>query len=177
MALSPGGLKNINESPFSEQADMPGVLKDRLGVRIDSDTLSIEGNAVITMPEEMEALYADVRCTRYQRSFSLSRELDVEKIDANLKDGVLTLHIPRREEHKPRNIGVLAHEVSHVRSNDMWVMGLADMFSRLTAWLSLFGQLLLLVNLPLLFLGQITVNWLAILIAHRLLHATVAATA
>jgi len=61
-------------------------------------------------------------------------------------------------------IGVLAHEVSHVRSNDMWVMGLADMFSRLTAWLSLFGQLLLLVNLPLLFLGQLTVNWLAILI-------------
>ena len=61
-------------------------------------------------------------------------------------------------------IGVLAHEVSHVRSNDMWVMGLADMFSRLTAWLSLFRQLLLLGNLPLLFLRQVTVNWLAILI-------------
>lgn len=87
---------------------MPGVPKDRLDVRIDSDTLSMEGNVVITMPEEMEALYADVRCTRYQRSFSLSRELDVEKIDAILKDGVLTLHIPKREEHKPRKIEVRA---------------------------------------------------------------------
>lgn len=61
-------------------------------------------------------------------------------------------------------IGVLAHEISHVRSNDMWVMGLADMFSRLTGWLSFFGQLLLLINLPLLFLGLVTVNWFAILI-------------
>ncbi|HGX93158.1 MAG TPA: peptidase M48 [Candidatus Tenderia sp.] len=57
---------------------------------------------------------------------------------------------------------VLAHEVSHVRSNDMQVMGLADTFSRLTSSLSLFGQLLLLLNLPLLLLGAVTINWLAI---------------
>lgn len=57
---------------------------------------------------------------------------------------------------------VLAHEISHVRSNDMRVMGLADIFSRLTSTLSLFGQLLLLLNLPLLLFGAVTVNWLAI---------------
>ncbi len=95
-----------DDAGITVQADMPGVSKDRLDVRIDADTLSIEGNAVITMPEDMEALYADVRSTRYERSFSLSRELDVEKIDANLKDGVLTLRIPKREEHKPRKIEV-----------------------------------------------------------------------
>jgi heat shock protein HtpX len=61
-------------------------------------------------------------------------------------------------------IAVLAHEVSHVRSNDMWVMGLADLFSRLTSVLSLFGQLLLLVNLPLLLMSQVTINWFAIVI-------------
>lgn len=61
-------------------------------------------------------------------------------------------------------IGVLAHEISHIRSNDMWVMSLADMFSRMTSLLSLLGQLLLLINLPLLLLGMVTVNWLAILI-------------
>lgn len=61
-------------------------------------------------------------------------------------------------------LGVLAHEISHVRSNDIWVMGLADMFSRLTSTLSLLGQLLLLINLPLLLLGQMTISWLAILI-------------
>jgi heat shock protein HtpX len=61
-------------------------------------------------------------------------------------------------------IGVLAHEVSHVRSNDMWVMGLADLFSRLTSLLSLFGQLLLLINLPLVLMSQVSLNWFAILI-------------
>ena len=58
------------------------------------------------MPEYMEPVYADIRFTRYQRSFTLSRELDTDKIDANLRDGVLTLRIPKREEHKPRKIEV-----------------------------------------------------------------------
>jgi HSP20 family molecular chaperone IbpA len=87
-------------------ADMPGVSRDRLEVRIDRDTLSIEGKVKIPMPEGMEPLYADVRSTRYQRTFSLSSELETDGIDANLKDGVLTLRIPKREEHKPRKIEV-----------------------------------------------------------------------
>ena len=61
-------------------------------------------------------------------------------------------------------IAVLAHEISHVRSNDMRVMGLADMFSRLTSLLSLLGQLLLIINLPLVLLGMATINWFAIII-------------
>lgn len=61
-------------------------------------------------------------------------------------------------------LGVLAHEVSHIRNRDLWVMGLADMMSRATSLLSLFGQLLLLFNLPLLLIGAATINWLAILL-------------
>ncbi len=65
----------------------------------------------------------------------------------------------------PRELaGVLAHEVSHVRHNDMWVMGLADLFSRMTSVFSSFGQLLLLLNLPLLLFSQYSVSWTAILI-------------
>jgi len=95
-----------NETGITVQADMPGVSRDRLDVHIDSDTLTIEGRAEIPMPEGMDALYADIRSTRYQRSFSLSRELDTERIEAGLKDGVLTLRIPKREEHRPRRIEV-----------------------------------------------------------------------
>ena len=58
--------------------------------------------------------------------------------------------------------GVLAHEISHIRSNDMRVMGLADMFSRLTQVLSLTGQLLFLINLPLLVFGTAVISWWAI---------------
>ena len=95
-----------NESGITVQADMPGVSKDRLDVHIDSDTLSIEGRAVIPMPEGMDALHADIRPTHYQRSSSLSRELDTDRLEAGLKDGVLTLRIPKREEHRPRRIEV-----------------------------------------------------------------------
>lgn len=95
-----------DKTGITVQADMPGVSRERLNVHIDSDTLSIEGDVDIPMPEGMEAVYADIVSTRYQRSFSLSSELDAAKIDASLKDGVLILRIPRREEHKPRKIEV-----------------------------------------------------------------------
>ncbi len=58
--------------------------------------------------------------------------------------------------------GVLGHELSHVQHHDLWVMGLADLFSRLTSLMALFGQFLLLVNLPLLLFGMVTFDWLLI---------------
>jgi heat shock protein HtpX len=61
-------------------------------------------------------------------------------------------------------VGVLAHEMSHIRSNDLWVMGLADMFSRATSLLSLMGLILLFMNLPLVLFGVATINWLAIVL-------------
>ena len=70
-------------------ADMPGVNKDSLNLQVDKDSLIVEGDARIDMPEGMEALYADVRSTRYRRSFSLCGELETVRIDASLKDGVL----------------------------------------------------------------------------------------
>jgi HSP20 family protein len=88
------------------EADMPGVSKDRLNVQIDKDTLLVEGDARIDMPEGMEAIYADVRATHYRRTFTLSGELETNKVDASLKDGVLTLHIPKRVELQPRKIEV-----------------------------------------------------------------------
>lgn len=88
------------------EADIPGVSKDRLQLKVDKDSLLIEGEVELPTAEGMEALYADVRATRYSRSFSLSRELDIERIDASLKDGVLRLRIPKRAEVQPRKIEV-----------------------------------------------------------------------
>ena len=88
------------------EADMPGVSKDRLELQVDQDSLLIEGDIHFDMPQGMEALHADVRATRYSRSFALSRELETENIDASLKDGVLRLRIPKRAEVRPRKIEV-----------------------------------------------------------------------
>jgi len=61
-------------------------------------------------------------------------------------------------------IGVLAHEVSHIRNNDIWIMNLSDVVSRLTAVFSTLGQFLLLLNLPLILLAGQGIPWLPILI-------------
>jgi HSP20 family protein len=90
-------------------ADMPGVSRDQISIQVDKNTLTIEGNAQLDMPEGIQALYADVRSTRYRRSFALSGELQAENIDANLNNGVLTLRIPKRPELKPRRIEVRTH--------------------------------------------------------------------
>jgi HSP20 family protein len=87
-------------------ADMPGVSKDQLNIQVDKNTLTIEGEGQLDMPEGIRALYADVRSTRYRRSFGLSTELDMEHIDAQLVNGVLTLRIPKRAELKPRKIEI-----------------------------------------------------------------------
>ncbi|MGZ8164837.1 MAG: Hsp20/alpha crystallin family protein [Methylobacter sp.] len=89
-------------------ADLPGVSRDRLNIQVDQNTLTIEGQMVIDMPEGMESLYADVRGTRFQRSFSLSSELEVDKIEAQMKDGVLTLMVPKRAELQPHKIEIKA---------------------------------------------------------------------
>jgi HSP20 family protein len=87
-------------------ADLPGVSRERLSVRVDKDTLSIEGQVIIDMPQGMEALYADLRATRYRRSFTLSQELETQQITAQMKDGVLTLRVPKRAELQPHKIEV-----------------------------------------------------------------------
>ncbi|MES9825279.1 MAG: Hsp20/alpha crystallin family protein [Candidatus Thiodiazotropha endolucinida] len=95
-----------DETGITLRADLPGVTKEGLDIQVDNETLSIDGKAEIDMPEAMQALYADVRATRYQRSFSLSSELDGDKAEANLKDGVLSLRIPKREQYQPRKIEI-----------------------------------------------------------------------
>jgi HSP20 family protein len=89
------------------QAEMPGVSKDHLNIQADRNNLMIEGEAVIDLPAGMEALYADLQATKYRRSFLLSGELETDRIEANLKDGLLTLRIPKRAEYKPRKIEVI----------------------------------------------------------------------
>ncbi len=87
-------------------ADLPGVSRERLSVQVDKDTLVIEGEAAIEMPGDMEALYADLRTTQFRRSFTLSRELQVDQIDAQMQDGVLTLKVPKRAELQPRKVQI-----------------------------------------------------------------------
>jgi HSP20 family protein len=88
------------------QADMPGVSKEQLNLRVEGNSLLVEGTIGIAPQEQMTALYAEVRSTLYRRSFLLSNELETGKIEANLKDGQLTVRIPKRAELRARRIEV-----------------------------------------------------------------------
>jgi len=91
---------------ISLNADMPGVAKEHLDVQVEGNTLTVEGEMQFRMAENMKALYADVHSTLYRLSFVLSSELESSRVEANLKDGVLTVRIPKRAEMRPRHIEV-----------------------------------------------------------------------
>jgi len=87
-------------------ADLPGVPKDKLHLHVEADTLTIEGEIDLAMPEGMEANHAEVSLPRYRRVFTLSKELDSGKVGAEFKHGVLTLRIPKAEHAQPRKVEV-----------------------------------------------------------------------
>lgn len=87
-------------------ADMPGVAKEQLGVRVTGDNLVIEGTVTAPVSGDMELIYGEVLNSQYRRSFTLSRELDPGKIEARLANGVLRVSIPKAEEARPRRIEV-----------------------------------------------------------------------
>jgi HSP20 family molecular chaperone IbpA len=87
-------------------ADLPGVQKDQLELRVEGDSLLIEAPVTPVLPERLQPLYAEVRVPRFRRSFTLSRELDTQRIEASLKDGVLNLRIPKHDHAQPRRVQV-----------------------------------------------------------------------
>jgi len=97
-----------DESGITLFADLPGVPKDKLNLQVEADMLTIEGDVAIATPEGLEASYAEVGLPRYRRVFTLSKELDVGKVTAELANGVLKLHIPKAEHARPRRIEIQA---------------------------------------------------------------------
>ncbi|MGE5492476.1 MAG: Hsp20/alpha crystallin family protein [Actinomycetota bacterium] len=87
-------------------ADLPGVPKEKLNLQVEADSLTIEGEMGLAMPEGMAASHAEVSLPRYRRVFTLSKELDSEKVSAEFKHGVLKLRIPKAEHAQPRKIEV-----------------------------------------------------------------------
>jgi HSP20 family molecular chaperone IbpA len=89
-------------------ADMPGVARDNLNLRLEAQSLTIEAAMSLDLPAGMEPRHAEVRHQHYERTFALSRELDGEQATAELNHGVLRIRIPKSQEAMPRKIPVNA---------------------------------------------------------------------
>ena len=87
-------------------ADLPGVTKDKLDVKVHDGSLSLEAEAVVPTRENLRLQHAEVREPHFARTFTLSADFDTSKIEASLQDGVLKLTIPRRDEARPRRIEI-----------------------------------------------------------------------
>lgn len=87
-------------------ADLPGVPKERLHLHVEADVLTIEGEVKLDLSEAITFTHTEVELPRFRRAFTLSRELDAEKVSAELTNGVLKLRIPKKSHAQPRRIEI-----------------------------------------------------------------------
>jgi HSP20 family protein len=95
-----------DETGITLYADLPGVPRDKLQLQVNAETLSIEAETGLALPEGLKSSHTEVGLGRFHRVFTLSKELDTGKISAELAQGVLRLRIPKAEHAQPRRIDI-----------------------------------------------------------------------
>ena len=95
-----------NNDEILLHAEMPGVQKKDISVNIDNGSLTLSG--VRSLPQDGVAGWAEFGDVEYQRAFSVPQTIDVNKVKAELKDGILALHLPKSEAAKPHQIEIKA---------------------------------------------------------------------
>jgi HSP20 family molecular chaperone IbpA len=91
---------------FVVSADVPGVDESGVEVELKDGVLSIDATLTVVPDAGWRPVYGEYRMGGYRRSFDVAEGIDPAKIRAELRDGVLTLHLPKAERHKPRQIPV-----------------------------------------------------------------------
>ena len=86
--------------------EMPGVDKSNVEISVEDGVLRVGGRLDFSKYERLQPLYTEYNIGNYSRSFTLSNKIDQNKIAAEMKDGVLSLQMPKVEEAKPRTIQV-----------------------------------------------------------------------
>ena len=92
---------------FVFRADLPGVSEDDLEINLSGNRLTISGKREAEQRSETDRYYAyEVQYGSFTRSFTLPEGVDTDHVKADLKSGVLTLHVPKKAEAQPRKISL-----------------------------------------------------------------------
>jgi len=94
------------EDALTVVLEMPGVDRDNIDVSVENGLLTVEGKINVNKYEGLRPLYSEYNIGPYRRSFRISNRVDQDKIRAEMRDGVITLVLPKAEEAKPRRIEV-----------------------------------------------------------------------
>ena len=101
-------VTDIFETPeaLTVVLEMPGVDRDSIEANVENDIVTIEGRIDFTKYEGLQPVYTEYNVGHYARSFQISNKIDQGKISAEMKDGVVTLVLPKAEQAKARRIKV-----------------------------------------------------------------------
>ena len=91
---------------FEIKAEVPGMTREDLNLRIQGNYLEISGTRKGDAPEGYKAHRVERSAGSFTRSFTLPADVDTEKVEASLKDGILTLTLPKSEAAKPKQITI-----------------------------------------------------------------------
>jgi HSP20 family protein len=94
------------EAALTVVLEMPGVDKGNVDISLEDGVLTVQGRLDFSKYEGMQPVYTEYNIGHYRRSFSLSSKINQDRIGAEMKDGVLTLVMPKAEDAKPRRISI-----------------------------------------------------------------------
>ncbi|MGA6970269.1 MAG: Hsp20/alpha crystallin family protein [Candidatus Binatus sp.] len=100
-------IQELNDS-LKLYADMPGVKQSDVEVTLDGGTLTIVGTVSTDAYQKLAPLYTEYNVGNYFRQFELNEDIDAQRINATMRDGVLELTLPKSERARPRRIEVNA---------------------------------------------------------------------
>ena len=88
------------------KAEIPGMTKDDLNIKIQGNYLEVNGTRKSDAPEGHKAHRVERKVNSFTRSFTLPSDVDTEKVEAALENGILTLTLPKAEAAKPKQITI-----------------------------------------------------------------------
>lgn len=94
------------EDALTVVLEMPGVDRNNIDVNVENGVLMIEGRIDFSKYEGLQPIYSEYNIGPFRRSFRISSRIDQDKIRAEMRDGIITLTLPKAEEAKPRRIEV-----------------------------------------------------------------------
>jgi HSP20 family protein len=91
---------------FVVVAELPGVKKEDLDIQVRGDTLRIQGKKTVAYDENASVHRRERAAGQFDRTLTLTDDIDAEKVSAEYRDGVLTLRLPRAASAKPRTVTI-----------------------------------------------------------------------